>query len=185
MKQSTFVCSSGHKWSTTADSVMRGSGCPFCANRVKLSVEEINRKLHERGLRCTEYNGSSQRLSKFTCGNGHSWEATSDNVCNKGTGCPFCCEFGGFNPLLPGYVYFLYNDKLNLMKIGITNVPKRRMRQLKRATPFDFEMIGLIQVKNARQVEKEYHSRFKNAGLTGFDGASEWLEYKFGGENEH
>jgi len=177
MGKSRFRCVNGHEWETTADSVMRSSGCPHCSKRVRLSVEDINERIAARGLSCLIYRGSSRKLSRFRCGNGHEWDATSDNVCNKGTGCPYCCEYGGFNPSLPGYIYFLRSDDSKFVKVGITNRPTRRFSQLKRATPFGFKLMRMMMVDDARNLERKYHSSFVNAGLSGFDGCTEWLKW--------
>jgi len=51
------------------------------------------------------------------------------------------------------------------------------VQQLKSATPFDFHLIAKVKTTGAEAMRKEkyYHRKYESAGLTGFDGATEWL----------
>lgn len=94
----------------------------------------------------------------------------------SGQGCPSCAKTG-FNPNANGFVYFLHGD--GFIKVGITNKISKRLAQLKSATPFDFHLIAKIKTTGteAMRIEKYYHKKYESAGLTGFDGATEWLKY--------
>ena len=96
MVKGEFVCSEGHSWLATPDSVMRGNGCPTCANLKRsgeqsLSIEEVIRRTVDRGF---EYVGGFKNCStvaSFRCDSGHVWETTAWNVF-AGRGCPTCAN---------------------------------------------------------------------------------------------
>lgn len=52
-----FKCQEGHTWKATPDSVMRGSGCPYCAGCARLTAEIINKRLEAMATRraCPAY----------------------------------------------------------------------------------------------------------------------------------
>ena len=63
------------------------------------------------------------------------------------------------------------------MKIGITHNPKQRHNKLKRATPFLFKRIELIEGPGEQiaNLEKELLAEYQPAGFTEtFDGSTEW-----------
>lgn len=93
-----------------------------------------------------------------------------------GSGCPACGRYG-FRPDGDAVLYVLVSDCSKLIKIGITGHLDQRMAQLTRATPFAFKTIFTFNVPGhaARIAETYTHAQFKNAGLSGFDGATEWL----------
>ncbi|HGB3193965.1 TPA: GIY-YIG nuclease family protein [Salmonella enterica subsp. enterica serovar Waycross] len=94
----------------------------------------------------------------------------------NGTGCPSCAK-NGFDKNKDGFVYFLHGG--GLIKVGITNDIKRRITELKRNTPFRFELIKCLSMDGFRSamLEKYFHHKYTRKGLTGFDGATEWLKY--------
>ena len=63
------------------------------------------------------------------------------------------------------------------MKIGITNNPEQRHNKLKRATPFSFKRIELIEGPGEliANLEKELLAEYRPVEFTKtFDGYSEW-----------
>lgn len=54
----------------------------------KLSLNEINQRLDNRGLKCVEYNGALSN-SRFVCKHNHEWHALPSNIF-AGNGCPSC-----------------------------------------------------------------------------------------------
>lgn len=79
-----------------------------------------------------------------------------------------------------GYVYILRGIKFDYMKIGITNNINTRVGRLKRNTPFSFDLLSSRKFdvgSFAFKCEKELHTMFNSAGLSGFDGATEWFKY--------
>lgn len=93
-----------------------------------------------------------------------------------GSGCPACGRYG-FRPDGDAVLYVLASNCSKLVKIGITGHLDQRMTQLTRATPFAFKTIFTFKVPGpaARVAETYTHAQFENAGLSGFDGATEWL----------
>lgn len=96
----------------------------------------------------------------------------------SGRGCADCAETG-FNPEKPANVYCLKSDDGAFLKVGITGNIRVRMADLKCRTPFKFKEVGKIETEGfkARKIEKDVHSRFESAGLSGFSGCTEWLKY--------
>ena len=64
------------------------------------------------------------------------FEQIPNNHTSMKAGCPQCAETG-FNPSELGTLYVLTDDKQcpTLIKIGVTNDLKQRLRQLQRRTP--------------------------------------------------
>lgn len=63
--------------------------------------------------------------------------------------------------------------------MAISNDPSQRIQRLRRQTPFEFEPIEIIKTYGeiAPQLEKLCHDALPSAGLTGFDGATEWMRF--------
>lgn len=95
-----------------------------------------------------------------------------------GSGCPSCVK-NGFSPDLPSILYLLKSECGSMMKIGITRNLAQRASQLRRATPFSFEVEASISMSGgtALKMEKYYHSKSMSCELSGFHGASEWFRY--------
>jgi hypothetical protein len=93
--------------------------------------------------------------------------------------CPSCAQYG-FKSDMDGYVYALRSECGAYMKVGITNKPDVRIPQLSKATPFPFSVDGVFKTSgsNARDTERSAHNEFMSAGLSGFDGCTEWLRYE-------
>lgn len=177
--ESTFKCPHGHEWNAKVNNVKNGNGCPHCAGLAPLTIEGINEDLASRGITCVIYGGNNRAKSTFKCSHGHEWDAMVDNVKNGGSGCPICCEYGGYNPDKPGTLYLLCSECGNHLKIGISNVAERRIAQLRRTTPFGFNVIERFESdgKTCRELEVAFHQDFEKSGFKGFDGAREWLLY--------
>jgi hypothetical protein len=131
LTKTEFKCDLGHIWAAPPNRVIRGSNCPSCSlniisDKKRLSLELINDKLIGRNIRLIGEYTNNKTKTLFECGDGHNWEATPGSIFN-GHGCPFCCEYGGFNPGKPGYIYIL--DFGEYIKYGITNKLKKRMKQ--------------------------------------------------------
>lgn len=167
-----------------AISHVNGKGCPSCGiqSRVEgrtLKVGEFiirSNKIHDSryDYHLVDYRNVMSKV-KIACPI-HGIFMQSPNTHMKGSGCPSCAK-GGYNPSLTGYVYFLMAD--GIIKVGITNKIRKRLSQLKSGTPFDFNLIHKIKTTGAEamRIEKYYHKKYESAGLTGFDGATEWLKY--------
>jgi hypothetical protein len=63
---------------------------------------------------------------KWKCKESHTWiAAVSDR---KLTGCPTCAKTG-FDPNADGFLYFISHPNWEILQIGITNNPDRRLSQ--------------------------------------------------------
>ena len=107
---------------------------------------------------------------------GYEWSATVSNLVNNERGCPRCAKYG-FQLEKDGYLYALRSKCGMYLKVGISNNPSRRHRQLERSTPFKFNLVEQISGDGVKisELEKHFHSKYERAGFTGFDGATEWL----------
>jgi len=85
-----WECSEGHQWEAIPSSIKRGSWCPYCAGRGKLTIEDMREIAEERGGECLSdtYSNAHAKLL-WECGKKHIWEATSDKV-KRGSWCPVC-----------------------------------------------------------------------------------------------
>jgi hypothetical protein len=85
-------CKEGHEWETTPDSIKRGTWCPYCHKKAKLTIEDMQRIAEERGGECLskEYIGSQTKL-RWKCKEGHEWEARPVNT-KRGSWCPYCAK---------------------------------------------------------------------------------------------
>jgi hypothetical protein len=80
-----FQCKEGHAWDAQPRNGMHGTGCPHCSGTLRLTRELVNERLVGRELTMTGPYVNALIKTKFTCSEGHSWEATSLNVM-RGTG---------------------------------------------------------------------------------------------------
>lgn len=103
------------------------------------------------------------------------WRATVDSLLCGNNRCPGCSP-GGFKPQKRGVVYFIESTDGKYIKIGISNQPKKRLAKLKRDTPFEIKMTALFRMDGylAKRLEHELLSCTESAGLSGFDGCTEW-----------
>jgi hypothetical protein len=113
----------------------------------------------------------------FKCSIHGEWIAEI-NAFQRGSGCP-SCAIPGYRPALPGVLYALLSECGSMVKIGISNVPSQRQSVLARYTPFKFTVYRELPSTDGsipRTLEKLFHDQFPSAGLTGFDGATEWRQ---------
>lgn len=85
-------CAEGHEWYASPRNVLwRGSWCPHCAHRARLTIDVAQHVAEERGGRClsTSCLNSHDRLT-WQCHQGHVWEALFYAVKNGGDWCPIC-----------------------------------------------------------------------------------------------
>lgn len=181
-------CRIHNEWELSINKALCGKGCPKCKfDKIKtppFTAGEAEKKLNSvLSLKdCTfvrwEYAYVNQK-SKAVCEcpvHGQ-WVSSFTSLWNQKTGCPACGNYG-FSSNLKGYLYCLRSRCGSKVKIGITNHPDKRIKQLKERTPFSFDIIEIIPFEDgivARQMEKIFHENFTSASLTGFDGSTEWL----------
>jgi len=165
---------------------LAGMGCKLCSNR-KLSV--MNSKTNEWFLeKATKVHGDRYDYSKCVYNNKkrvveiicreHGKFMQSPLVHLRGSGCSKC-NISGFDRMSDGFVYALISDCGQYIKIGVSNNYQDRMKRLSRGTPFGFSLIGLLACsgQDAADKEREILRSNESAGLSGFDGCTEWMKY--------
>ncbi|MDP2908464.1 MAG: hypothetical protein Q8N77_01530, partial [Nanoarchaeota archaeon] len=87
-----WQCKQGHVWKAMPLNVKKGTWCPICAGKVKLSIGDMQKIAHSRGGKCLskEYRGNKTKL-KWQCQKGHTWNAKPDQI-KHGTWCPICAS---------------------------------------------------------------------------------------------
>lgn len=154
---------------------LRGSGCRKCNTGEVWNLDDfVSRALTIHG---DKYDYSdvvyfkSRSKVRIRCRE-HGYFMQSPNSHFR-SGCPNCATFG-FRDGVQGYIYVLLSDDRKYMKIGISNNPDERISQLKRHTPFGFEIISVYEHPNPRAEEQRLHSLHESANFKGFDGCTEW-----------
>jgi hypothetical protein len=154
---------------------VKGFGCRACAGSLKKTTEKFISDAKAVHGDKYDYSKVDYKLARIkvciVCPeHGEFWQ-TPNNHTSSVQACSSCAEYG-FRPYLINYVYVLKAG--NYRKVGITNHPLQRIAQLRKNTPFQFEVDKMVEVENARHEETRLHRLYPSAGLTGFDGATEW-----------
>ena len=170
---------------------LKGRGCSHCAllekqKRFALTNKEFVK--HARDVHGDRYDYSlveyknARTPVKITCPEHGVFEQTPDKHKQR-HGCPKCAQ-NGFNPAKHAVLYVLADDQHFplFLKIGITNDFKKRLIQLRRETPHPVEKLAVYPFpigSDAYKLEQEIHEVFRelNAGMSGFNGATEWFKY--------
>ncbi|EDK7779825.1 hypothetical protein CKS97_20175 [Salmonella enterica subsp. enterica serovar Java] len=173
---------------------LSGRCCPKCsninkANKRRGKVEDFimkAKKIHgdNYNYSLVSYKNYQTKVCIICTKHGAFWQSPGNHIhLTFPTGCPQCAN-SGLNPLDPAVVYVLADCKTTpkLIKIGVTNNITQRTQRLKRVTPFPTYKIFQIKFntgKKAYNLEQTIHHKFQylNAGLTGFDGCTEWFHY--------
>ncbi len=163
-----------------ASDFLRGYGCQFCSGKKYNTGSFIERAKKIHG---DSYDYTKTRFVRMdkkitvTCRD-HGDFVQEANSHAKGSGCPSCAGYG-YKRTEPAYLYCLKSNDGAFLKVGITADIKTRMVKLANATPFEFTLDHKIFTEGgmAHDKEMEIHSRFMSAGLSGFDGCTEWLRY--------
>lgn len=178
----TLSCPEHGDFEQTAKDHLQGKGCAKCAGRALLTTEEfIEKSVLIHGERYdysnSRYVNNRTKILISCCTHGAFLQKPTHHL--SGIGCP-SCSTGGYSPAKTGYIYFLLDtDTHSRVKVGISNKPDYRIRQLRRATPFSIEPMRILPVggTHAPMIEKLAHNSLVSANLTGFDGATEWFNY--------
>jgi hypothetical protein len=125
----------GHTWrASVAGRTARKHDCPYCSGQAvwpgfnDLATTHPLVAGEADGWDATTVTRGTNKKMPWRCGkHGHTWRAAVRDR-TTGRNCPSCNEGGGFNPSKPGYLYLLENVVTGLLKVGISNVPKRRFR---------------------------------------------------------
>ena len=87
-----WECEFGHKWKANLHDLLRSKiYCPKCGRRAPYTIAELNDIVAERGGKCASESYENARTPLlWECKFEHRWEATVDNVVNRGSWCPVC-----------------------------------------------------------------------------------------------
>ena len=90
-----WKCKDGYIWNTTYASIIAGTWCPHCANRLPKTLEDAKKVAVEKDGEClsTEYI-NAKTLMLWRCKNNHTWEQTYDNI-SRVSWCPECDQAKG------------------------------------------------------------------------------------------
>lgn len=163
-----------------ASDFVSGYGCQFCSGKKYNTISFIARAREMHGDAYDYSKTEFVRMDKkvFVTCRDHGDFVQEANSHARGAGCPSCAGYG-YKRTEPAYLYCLKSEDSAFIKVGITADIKTRMVKLANATPFPFKMEHKIFMNGglAHDKEMEIHSRFMSAGLSGFDGCTEWLRY--------
>ena len=112
-------CVSGHQWSVIPNSILNGSGCPYCSGKAKKTTEEYSALINYKVLE--EYINKDTHIL-HRCPYGHEWKAAPGKIL-QGRGCPTCAQksFDRSKPAILYYIKLIKEPNLIYYKIGITN----------------------------------------------------------------
>ena len=151
-----------------------------CKKREPVYIERILSALDGRSDKFLswdgEFSGAKSKLI-LDCAEHGAFSVHYGNLLN-GAGCPKCAGYG-FQSSDSGFVYLLESMDKSAIKVGISNKPDQRIRQLRNATPFEFSVLDMFEMNGVKalSVESDCHSEFMSAGLSGFDGCTEWMRH--------
>lgn len=174
-----IICSVHGAFQQRASDHMSGYGCAACAGTKKLTTYDFiarskmvhgNRYIYDE----VKYT-SSHRVVKIKCPEHGTFKQQAYKHL-QGQGCALCTDW------LSGrsYVYVL-TSSIGLSKIGLSkDVESRNEKLMDRGQPFKSKVARYWAFQNFHdsvKVEKAAHKvlQSKRAGLTGFDGATEWF----------
>lgn len=191
-----WKCEKGHEWKTGINNRTGTykTGCPYCANKkVFTGFNDLATIYPEIAKESYLWNpsvvlaGSAQKM-KWICKEKHIWTTSIDaRTGGKKTGCPSCALYG-FDPNIDGYLYFIHHQDWQMLQIGITNHPDKRLAEHKRIGWKILEIRGPMEGYLTKQWEKAILIMLKTKGadlsnskIAGkFDGYSEaWSESTF------
>jgi hypothetical protein len=185
-------CPSGHTYSMTVANRTYGHGCSVCSGRtIEIGFNDLltlNPELSKEadGWNPQSVTSKSNKKKKWKCSLGHSWSATiADRA--SGHGCPSCSKTG-FDPNKDGYLYFLEHESWEMLQVGITNDPDRRLKEHSKLGWSLLEIRGPMEGHLAKNWESSILSMLKskkadlsNKDIAGkFNGYSEaWSKSSF------
>lgn len=180
-------CRAHGEWDAAVSHVLHdATGCPVCGGKQKLLEYDVITRITVAGAQkgfvfggwVDRHNNNSSKV-RLLCVDHGEWTAVVESIIHQKTGCPKCAVFG-FVPSKSGTLYALRSVDGDYVKVGISNNFEQRLGQLQKRTPFEFKVLRELKFTNgadAMAAEQVIHKSFPSAGLTGFDGCTEWLEW--------
>lgn len=191
-----WKCSRGHIFETIVNSRTtkdRNVGCYYCANQKVLKgfndLATTHPDLAKEAYGWDPSTILAGTIKKYTwkCQEGHIYSAQPNNRSYMQSGCQVCAKFG-FHTNLDGWIYFLQHPRWEMLQIGITNVPDKRLQTHKKLGWEVIElrgpMDGLIAQKwetSILKMLKRSGAKLATQGVAGkFEGYTEaWLTASF------
>ena len=180
----TISCGKHGDFEQIAGNHLQGQGCPKCGleelaakatQKAKDSFIEKARAIHGDRYDYTnvEYVNAKTKVS-ITCANHGDFEQIPNNHL-EGNGCPSCPKRYD----QPTNLYLMHNG-LGKVKVGFSIDTDRRITELNSNAPFKAELLEtwtLTDTPTALKIESKVHRKLAkyHAGLSGFEGASEWF----------
>jgi predicted secreted protein len=137
-KKLWWKCPDGpdHEWAASGRTRVNGHGCPACSGSQASVTNNLNHypelaaEFHPTkngDLMPTDVIAGTAKNIWWQCQKDprHEWRATG-NSRTGGSGCPSCAKTG-FDPSKQGWLYLLSHSTWDLLQIGITNDPRRRL----------------------------------------------------------
>ena len=181
-------CELGHEWkATVGNRANLESGCPYCVGKQvmigfnDLATTHPDLALQADGWNPKEISFGSARKKKWKCDQGHSFfQAVANRAGKQKQGCPSCAN-SGFDPNQPSFLYFIYHFDLQMLQIGITNDPERRLFEhrkigwepLELRGPMDGHLTRKLETDCLHALEKRGAILGHKAGIEKFDGYTE------------
>ena len=191
-----WKCKLGHQYFASVGSRTNlKTGCPFCANKELLKgFNDLETKFpliaeEAYGWNPAEVLSGTKEKMNWKCPSGHIYRAgiSRRTTTKSPTGCPNCGKYG-FDSTSEGFLYLLKNESLQMLQIGITNDPDRRMKEHRKMGWEVIELRGPMDGHLTQQWEtailrmlKVKGADLSNSKIAGkFDGYSEaWSKSTF------
>lgn len=179
-KPAEFSCGKGHNFKIRLSDLKKLGDCPVCTGHIDLTEDMIkNRLIHDaRGITLVGSYLGARVKNIFQCLQGHQWDAQVHQIF-RGAGCPHCAKYG-VHGKTGVFIYVMRYEELGLVKIGISNDPRRRNIDLMRAIGssvkiFRVYAFGKGKGSDMKKIEDKAKAHFADhhMGLSGFDGATE------------
>lgn len=181
----------GHSWTASVVHLASGRGCAVCRGlQIEVGVNDLESQYPElaaqwhptknEGLTPRDVTSSSARKVWWICENGHEWRTGVNGRQYGAIGCPGCSDYG-FSPSRDGWLYLLTHPIWQMLQIGISNVPERRLAQHSSLGWQVVEVRGPMDGALAQALEQEALAALRARGALlgrasragGFDGYTE------------
>jgi len=186
----TWQCD-GHVWKAAVSSRVKGHGCAVCTNQTLLvGVNDFKMRYPEIAEQAIDFDTSSVSATSplvisWQCGQNHVWDAPIRNRVS-GSGCP-SCAVTGFDPGIEGWLYLIEHPERQILKLGISNYPNRRLAEHKRnGFTIVWDQYGPVEGNLARSHEQNLLGFLRDQGVKRidefgtFDGYTEtWSKQKY------
>jgi hypothetical protein len=131
--RATWKCGVGHEYvAPIVQRTFNKTGCPICSGRTVLAgfndllTTHLEIASQAVGWDPSKVNAGSNKKLRWRCIEGHEWITQPNDRVGGGKGCPTCAK-AGFDPNQDGYLYFISHSDWEMLQIGITNNPDKRV----------------------------------------------------------